>query len=158
MAEIIQPPLILVFGRRGVGKTYLCADLARDWPVNHVWVFDPMKCPELSPFPHFDFDTPPPFQDTLLIFDEFSLCCSPHKWRRPWIQNIVTRGRHTNTGIIGNVQRPQALHADLQSLFTACYVGHTTRGDDLKYLAMFAGPDALQAADLPPREFIEIIA
>lgn len=157
--EIIkQPPVILIFGRRGVGKTFLSVELARSWPMAQVWTFNPRHDPKLSGFPSWDLKHPPPLRNVLLLVDEFNLVCRPNKWRAPWVEDACSGGRHSNVGIIGNVQRPQMIHTDLHSLFTAVYIGQTTRQGDIDYLVRAFGADAAGAAALAPREFIEIIA
>ncbi len=156
--KIKQPPLILILGRRGIGKSYLSADLARSWPLAHVWTFNPRSDKHLNCFPRFDFERKPPLENSLLVFDEFSMVCRPNFWRMDWLEDVVSQGRHCNVGIIANVQRPQKMHVDCQALFTRAYIGHTTKKKDLVYMADFLGDAVFDAINLPPRKFIEIIA
>jgi hypothetical protein len=149
--------LVLIFGRRGVGKTYLAAKLAGAWPLSHVFAFNPANDEKLRVFQSCDVDRPPGLKDCLLVLDELDLLVRPNMYHAPWLQSAVRRGRHTYTSIIGCALRPQLLHRDFATLATRIYIGTMTGDRDLEYCVRNWGEQCLRARGLPARKFLDII-
>jgi hypothetical protein len=151
-----QAPLILIFGRRGIGKTHLVKKLVSGFPLWSVKCFDPTGDPKLAEFPKFTLDDPPPVSNCVWLIDEMWKLCPSQKWLAPWLEKGCAAGRHDNLVIIGNVQRPQKIHLDFNSLWTEIYVGQMTGYRDIDYCVKNFHPRCIEARDLKPRQFIHI--
>jgi len=151
-----QAPLILIFGRRGIGKTHLAKKLVAGFPLWSVKCFDDTEDPKLSEFPKFTLDDPPPLSNCVWLIDELDLLCSSNSWAAPWVKAGCRRGRHTNLVIVANVTRPQHIHLDFNSLWTDVYIGQMTGYRDIDYCVRNFHPRCIEARNLKPREFIHI--
>lgn len=151
-----QAPLILFFGRRGIGKTHLMKKIVSKYPLFSINCFDPTDDPKLKEFRKFDLENPPPITNCVWMIDELDLLCSSKSWAAPWVKQGCRRGRHTNCVIVANVQRPQSIHLDFNSLWTEVYIGQMTGYRDIEYCMRNFHPRCEEARDLKPRQFIHI--
>ena len=151
-----QAPLILLFGRRGVGKTHLMKKLASRYPLFSVHCFNFKNDPKLREFSKFTLDDPPPISNCVWLLDEMWKLCPSGKWLAPWLEEACAAGRHDNLVIIGNVQRPQKIHIDFNSLWTEIYIGQMTGYRDIEYCMRNFHPRCEEARNLEQQEFIHI--
>lgn len=151
-----QAPLILIFGRRGIGKTYLMKHLVSRYPLWSIKCFNPKNDPKLREFSKFSLDDSPPTKNCVWLLDEMWRLCSPNTWKVTWIESACAEGRHDNLVIVGNVQRPQKIHLDFNSLWTEIYIGQMTGYRDIEYCMRNFHPRCAEARNLKPREFIHI--
>lgn len=154
-----SPPFILIFGRRGVGKTYLASRLVSSRPIGWVWVFNPSRDPQLDGYPVFTLDRAPPVRRTTLVIDDFGLFVEPWTWNNPrhkWVKEAVLLSRHNNTTLICCVHRASDIPRGMRALVTDVYLGTVTDSADLDRLASDFGEACYQARELPAREFLHL--
>lgn len=147
--------IVLIFGRRGCGKTTLARRLASAYPRPRVLAHDPMAEFEYDPIEddRQAEDIPP---GTLIVADEIDLIAPPSGWRTAWIRSVAHYGRHLDITLVGCSRRPANVHRDLTALASDVYLGRVTEPRDIEYCAAAWGEACYRAASLPPFRFLHI--
>jgi len=144
--------VVLIFGRRGTGKTYLLRELCREWD-GPLYVHDPMaQLDDLDP--DGDADETSLVPGAMLALDEIDLLAGVRGYREVWVQHAVHYGRHLGVSLIGTSRRPASVHRDLSALATEVYVGRITEPRDIKYCVDAWGEQFNNINTLPPWQFL----
>lgn len=151
--------IILIFGRRGTGKTYMGAHLAKDWPQDYIAVSDPKS--ELLAYDWLvdveELTVQSMRPGMLIIMDEVDMQATPRGYSPPWIREVFHYSRQYGGSVIAMARRPANVHRDLTFLADHVYLGKITEPRDLKYLDESWGEITHQARHLHDREFIHIV-
>ena len=141
-----HPTLIVVFGRRGSGKSYLLSKIAESWDSEEkIAMIDPYAAAnkESRPVDYLWAEAPSKqvIRDKgvkLLLVDEAHLFL-PNKLDsgKTALGEIVTGGRHLDCTIVLATQRPASLWYSCWSLADKAFMFNMTGGRDLKRLEEF---------------------
>lgn len=142
-------PLVVIVGRRGVGKTYLANRLARGWPPSRVWAFNPRRDSTLSWCNQIRIDRPPPTHGVLHLWDECQHLVKANSYAAPWVERAVLESRHFGSPIIATAVRPALVHGDLKSQYTTVYLGCLLSDADIDNAVRWWGRQAERARELP---------
>ncbi len=161
--------VILIFGKRGSGKSFLSAAIIK--PMPRVVVFDTLgeykdgfifdNTGDLCRFWKRNYkesfrliyrpiDVAPEFDrvaelvwlcgDVTFVVEEIDLYASPHQISQPFKQ-ILQRGRHQNITLLGITQRPFGIHRLLTSQAKEIYIFSTNEPRDRAYLRDLMGSE-----------------
>lgn len=154
-----HPWVQLVVGRRGSGKTWHAAKVARAWRTHRsrddesrslVLAIDPIATDPPRPghlahaadlwHPDMPDDVPEPVQ--LVVVDEADLFAPQADARRrppPPLVDLVRRGRHRGVSLLLCTQRPALVMRDVFALADAVVICQTTDQRDLDALCSLHG-------------------
>ena len=156
MSESTEPILIFCVGTTAVGKSHLAADLASAWPLSDVYVHNPANDKKLKMYSHIDLDNPPKSYDgKLFVLDEADLLCSPQKFFKPWVKEVILRGRHVNCATIVCTVAPQLVHRCMRTLWTDAYLFQLHGEREVKHCVSIWGPECWRLPSLEPRKFLD---
>lgn len=164
-----EKKIILIFGKRGSGKSYLAKNLIQT--ERRLFIYDTIgeynngvvftELDELLRFwrricrdrfrliyqpadPSADFDRAAELLYLLgnvtLVVEELDIYCQPLSISRP-LANVVQRGRHRNITFIGITQRPFGIHRLLTSQAKEIYIFRTNEPRDRQYLCDLLGQE-----------------
>lgn len=151
--------ITLVVARRGHGKTYLIAHLAKEWKDGEILVHDPMYCFSkfswLENCKEYDVNVIPP-PGTLVLLDEVDLLANTHKYSHDNIRKLIHYCRHYAITLICTARRPANIHRDLTALCDKVYLGKLSDSRDIDFYVEQFGPQVYQCRNLPLYKFIEL--
>ena len=147
--------LIMVFGRRGMGKTTLLRRWCLDWP-GPVFTYDPHGQLAGLPAAPLTGNILRAYGPALAAVDEIDRLAPPYRID-PVLATIANEGRHYGITLVGTARRPRRVHRDLTALADVLYCARITEPTDLRYLADLVGPTAVKPLPtLPPYRFLEL--
>ena len=179
-----EKKIILIFGKRGSGKSYLAQKLLED--EQRVLIFDTLSeytegvvfedYEEFTEFwrkiyqhpyqliyrplkPDEEIETIADLVYTIgnicFLVEEIDCYCTAYKIGESFA-HVIQRGRHKNITLIGVTQRPFGIHRLLTSQAKEIYIFNTNEPRDLDYLRALLGQDIDKKLDeLKQYEYIK---
>lgn len=180
---MIEKKVILIFGKRGSGKSYLADHLLKSY--NRYLVYDVLgeynegvcfeSLSDLADFweknldrefrliyrplkPRDEFDAVCKLVldcgDMTFMVEELDTFCSPQEMGDSFA-SIIQRGRHFNITFIGVSQRPFGINRVISSQAKEIYTFQHDEPRDLEYLSLYIGKEVEQIKTLKEYHFLK---
>jgi hypothetical protein len=148
LKDLENAKTIVIFGKRGTGKTFDTMVLGNLFLRNQFRVHSVLTvssklpgCPHINDsagaFRHGCLDVYKYNTRSCIIIDEVDSFCTPHKMD-PYVNKIVNIGRHIKIWAVWNARRPAKVHSDLHSLADVVIVHYVSSEKDIRYIADIA--------------------